>query len=148
MTKALFYLLPSALPKERQIFACRLAEKAYRLGHKIYIRTESETASKEMDDLLWTFRAGSFVPHGILGAGDPDPLQPVLIGSRQAPPPWQEIIINLAHDRPEPLGQHGKVLEILNADPKIRDAGRARYKAYRELGYPLETHDLAKEGNS
>ncbi|MEZ5578324.1 MAG: DNA polymerase III subunit chi [Candidatus Competibacteraceae bacterium] len=43
--------------------ACRLADKAYGLGHTVYLFTASEARAAALDDLLWTFRQDSFVPH-------------------------------------------------------------------------------------
>lgn len=45
------------------MFVCRLTEKAYTLGHRIYIQTESDQQSKLLDDLLWQYEASSFIPH-------------------------------------------------------------------------------------
>ena len=36
MTKVDFYILPSADPSARLDFACKLTEKAWRMGHRIY----------------------------------------------------------------------------------------------------------------
>ena len=37
MTKVDFYILPSADPSARLDFACKLTEKAWRMGHRIYL---------------------------------------------------------------------------------------------------------------
>ena len=69
MTRVSFYLLNSQDVQSRQQFACRLAEKAVRQGNKVMIATGNEAESRELDQLLWSFRPESFVPHVILGAG-------------------------------------------------------------------------------
>ena len=65
MTRIDFYILADSAQRSRALFVCRLAEKAYRMKHPIYIHTESEQQSALMDDLLWTFSQGSFLPHAL-----------------------------------------------------------------------------------
>jgi DNA polymerase-3 subunit chi len=63
MAEISFYILPSELTQERDEFACKLIEKAYRSGCFCYVLTDNVAQSQKIDDLLWTFRAGSFIPH-------------------------------------------------------------------------------------
>ena len=65
MAEISFYILPSESTQERYMFACKLIEKAYRSGHFCYVLTDNAEQSQKIDDLLWTFRAGSFIPHQI-----------------------------------------------------------------------------------
>ena len=64
MTKVDFYLL-GAGHNSHALFACRLAEKVWRLGHRVYLLAADPPAANELDDLLWTFSQGSFVPHAL-----------------------------------------------------------------------------------
>ncbi|MEA2080825.1 MAG: DNA polymerase III subunit chi, partial [Pseudomonadota bacterium] len=68
MTQVDFYLLQDDSAQNRISFACRLADKAYRLGNRVFIHTESAEQSRRLDDLLWTFQQNSFVPHAIYQA--------------------------------------------------------------------------------
>ncbi|WP_262965721.1 DNA polymerase III subunit chi [Methylobacter psychrophilus] len=65
MAEVSFYILPSQSIQERDEFACKLIEKAYRSGCFCYVLTDNTEQSQKIDDLLWTFRAGSFIPHQI-----------------------------------------------------------------------------------
>ena len=65
MPEVSFYILPSESQEERYLFACKLIEKAYRSGHFCYVLTDDAEQSQILDDLLWTFRAGSFIPHQV-----------------------------------------------------------------------------------
>jgi DNA polymerase III subunit chi len=69
MTRVDFYVLPDADPAQRPLLACKLAEKAYGQGLKVYIHTATEGEALHLDELLWTFRAGSFLPHAIVKPG-------------------------------------------------------------------------------
>ncbi|PKM13334.1 MAG: DNA polymerase III subunit chi [Gammaproteobacteria bacterium HGW-Gammaproteobacteria-3] len=137
-----FYLLASQSERERLYLACKLAEKAYRSGRFCYILTAHELQGKTLDDLLWTFRAGSFVPHQFYI--DTAAIEnKVLIGTAQsAPEPWQAMIINLSANPPEKLDHCERLLEILDNDENIKAQGRLRYKQYQQAGFKIATHKL------
>ncbi|MFZ4077576.1 MAG: DNA polymerase III subunit chi [Legionellaceae bacterium] len=62
-TRADFYLLNDENVDKSLHFACRLLEKAYLSGHRIFVRCEDEEQAMLLDDRLWTFSATSFIPH-------------------------------------------------------------------------------------
>ncbi len=95
-----------------------------------------------MDDLLWTFRAGSFIPHQIYSGALPDEENPVVIGSMEAPETWRKTIINLSAQAPEELGHTEKLLEILDDNEDIKTAGRNRYRYYQKLGFNNQTYKI------
>lgn len=63
MTRVDFYVLSDGGDQYRAVFACRLAEKALGHGMGIYIHTDGAAETGRIDQLLWTFRDGSFLPH-------------------------------------------------------------------------------------
>ena len=62
MTHVDFYILQDTQAQACPLFACKLTEKAYKKGHQVFINTQSDQQLRHLDDLLWTFRAGSFLP--------------------------------------------------------------------------------------
>lgn len=137
-----FYILPSSSEQGRFNFACKLAEKAYRSTSKVYILTDTETQSRKLDDLLWAFRAGSFVPHHVYTESTPATENWVLIGSTNAPENWQQTIINLSDQCPNNLEQSQRILEILNSDETIKHSGRQRYRQYQQSGFNINTYKM------
>ncbi len=142
MTRVDFYVLANAGEAERKRFACRLAEKAYRLKHSVHVSIDDERQAAELDELLWTFRDGSFVPHEVVKADQQDIESPVTIG--RSPPGGKptELVINLGRDIPEDSGELARIAEIVSDDEASRGLSRQRYARYRELGHTLETHKL------
>lgn len=140
MTRIDFYLLEDTHPLARYRFACRMAEKAYLLGHCVHIHAESATSTRQLDELLWTFRDGSFVPHEV----EPDESDscPVSIGHSDVPSSANEVLINLAATVPPFFSRFERVAEILGSDPVSRDEGRQRYRFYRDRGYALGHHAI------
>ena len=140
MARVDFYILAEAGPRLRQTFACRLAEKAYRLANTVHIHAGSPEDAASLDDLLWTFRDGSFVPHEILGDATVEPDAPITIGCRETRA--RDLLINLDDDVPAFAGTFPRVAELVTADPACRQAGRRRFAQYRDAGHELETHNL------
>ncbi len=137
-----FYVLPGDAPAARDQLGCRLAEKACKMGHQVYLHAESEAHARRLDELLWTFRAGSFLPHALLG-DDPQPPPQVLIGNAGgAAPPARDVLINLAADMPDFFDRFGRVAEIVDQSEDVKQAGRERFRRYREHGCQPETHKL------
>jgi DNA polymerase-3 subunit chi len=143
MTEITFYLLSARTEQDRYLFACKLIEKAWRLQQATYLYTQNTEQSELLDNLLWTFRAGSFVPHDIYYTNQlPEIRQTVLIGTQAAPTDWQKILINVSPDLPPYSDQTDKVLEILENDDAVRQAGRQRYRQYKEQGLHITTHHI------
>lgn len=138
MTRIDFYVIQSG---SAEATACRLAEKAYKLGHRIYIHTRSPEDSARMDDLLWTFRGGSFVPHGVHPVGE-DESAPVLVGHDDVPEGECDVLVNLAADVPTFFSRFERVAEVVGSDKASKEQARERFRFYRDRGYELQTHEL------
>ncbi len=145
MTRVDFYILPDSSANGRERFACRLAEKAYKMGHTLYLHTGSVQQAKQLDDLLWSFKQGSFLPHEIEGSSQDEP-PPILIGHSDETPgePHShcDVLINLAPAVPGFFSRFERVAELINQANDLKMQGRERFKFYRDRGYSLETHNL------
>jgi len=141
MTQLDFYILKAPYPGDRYQFACRLTEKVYGLGRRVYLHAGSDGEARHLDRLLWTFRDGSFVPHGLLGNADPR-LTPVLLGSGRDPTGEDDVLINIAPEVPAFFSRFQRVAEIVDGDPERLRADRARFRFYRERNHPVHTHEL------
>ncbi len=141
MSRIDFYVFPGRGVSARSMLACRLTEKAYGLGHKIYIHTDSAEQARYLDDLLWTFRQGSFIPHALCPA-PPNDASPVLIGWQGAPSNRQEVLINLGTQVPDFFEHFERVVELVDQDPETLKQSRTRFRAYREQGCEPETVKL------
>jgi len=138
MTKVDFYILGTGSSEQ---MACRLAEKAYGLGNRIYIHTETAQQATHMDELLWTFREGSFVPHEPYQTGNASE-SPIQIGCHESPETDCEVLINLAAEVPLFFSRFLRVAELIGTHQNAKVQGRERFRFYRDRGYPLDTHDL------
>jgi DNA polymerase-3 subunit chi len=141
MTKVDFYILQQQHGEARARFACRLAEKAWQQGNKVYIHTESAEQSQRLDEMLWTFRAGSFVPHSLDEDASAD-ASPIHIGHTGEPQHHDQVLINLAPEVPLFFSRFERVAELVDQSDECRTQGRERFRFYRDRGYPLDNHTI------
>jgi DNA polymerase-3 subunit chi len=138
-----FYVLKSAAAKQRWLFACRLTEKAYLRDLRIVIVNATLAEAKELDELLWTFNERSFIPHQICLDGQPlDQSTPVHLTLESTAIPAADLLVNLAPGLPAQFPQYPRIAEIIDADEERRRLGRERFKAYRDLKFTLQTHQI------
>ncbi len=141
MTQVDFYVLSTAEDTGREQFSCRLTEKIYKLGHRVYIHAASPDQVRFMNELLWTFRAGSFLPHECL-KNETAPDCHVLIGCASGDSPPADVLLNLAPEVPLFFSQYERVAEIIGQQEDERHSGRERYRFYHDRGYPIDTHKI------
>ncbi|HLQ24538.1 MAG TPA: DNA polymerase III subunit chi [Acidiferrobacterales bacterium] len=145
MTRIDFYLLQNPEPDGKKQLICKLADKAYRLGHQVYILTTSEEEARQLDDLLWVFNPGSFVPHGLLGEPDKvrlTALPPILIGHQESPDTRYNVLISLWREVPGFFSRFERLVELVGHEEEEKQRARAKFRFYRDRGYPLETHNM------
>ncbi|CAI8870949.1 DNA polymerase III subunit chi [Pseudomonas sp. IT-P176] len=141
MTKVDFYILPSADPQARLDFACKLSEKAWRMGLRIYLHCSDAAQRDDLDARLWAFKGESFVPHGP-AESEPDGL--IVLGLGDDPGEHQDLLVNLDLKVPPFAQRFARVAEVVVEDPAIRQAARESFRLYREQGYPLQDHRLQR----
>ena len=141
MTRVDFYILADADEAQRQLYLCRMVDKAYRLGLRIWIHAPSPEHGATLDDRLWTFSQSSFVAHDRAGADDAT-RAPVLIGDVRDIDSGRNLFVNEASDVPDAAQHFERVAEVVNNDPEVRRRGRAHFAYYREQGFELHHHRI------
>jgi len=141
VTQVDFYILAQQQPEDWLDFTCRLTEKAYRLGHKIYIHTRTQQDAEQLDEKLWTYEGNSFLPHGL--ASEPlASLPPIQIGHDHEPQGYSDLLINLASPVPVFFSRFRRVAEIVPNIESHKAQSREHYRFYRDRGYPLRSHQI------
>jgi DNA polymerase-3 subunit chi len=137
-----FYILSERSDDARERLSCRLAEKAYKMGHTVFLHAESEIQAHRLDEMLWTFRAGSFVPHARC-EDRPDPRPPVLIGSGDPPFTPANLLITLSRTVPPFYERFERIAEIVDQGEENKRMGRERFRFYRDRGVQPHSHHLS-----
>ena len=143
-----FYILPDELTEEPQQargqFACRLAEKAWRNGVTSHIHLASRDDLKDLDQLLWSFREDSFLPHAVV-TDSTLTQEPVSLGISDTSFINREgLLINLGNEIPADLSSFSRVAEIVVQDEKILKLARVRFRQYRERGLTPKHQKVGK----
>jgi len=139
MTRVGFYVVQATDQDQRLQVAVRLTDKAFQQGHRIFINAVDEAQARTLDELLWSYRPASFLPHGLHGQEHSDT---IAIGWGQDPDQHNDLLINLQLDIPLFFSRFARVAEVVTQDPTSLQALRESWKFYKERGYQLEKHDL------
>lgn len=136
-----FYILEEDSARARYNFICKLLEKAYKNRNRVYVNAQDQAQAHTLDEMLWTYRDDSFVPHNLYGDG-PELQPPIQIGFDIVPEKQNDVLINLHSDIPNYYRQFARVIEIVSADPAVQTVSREHYKFYRSAGFTINTHKL------
>jgi len=138
MTAVDFYTLPEGAPTPRLKAICQLVEKAFLGGERVLVWLQDEPQRATFDDLLWTFGDRSFVPHEPLAADPAACEAPVQLHAGDALPAAAKghftTLVMLRKEATKAVLDFSTVIEVVDADPDIRNAGRARFRFYRDNG--------------
>jgi DNA polymerase-3 subunit chi len=136
-----FYILHTHRRQEKDRLACQLADKAWHQGYRIHIQTKFPAQAHQLDMMLWVFKEESFLPHDIY-PNVPQSLAPIQIGYSAQISENMDVLINLTETVPPFYEQLKRIAEIVDDIPSALEAGRTRYRFYRNQGYELKTHDI------
>ncbi|MFZ1536161.1 MAG: DNA polymerase III subunit chi [Chromatiaceae bacterium] len=143
MTRIDFYSLADGSRGDRFLLTCRLAERIYHSGQdpiRIHIQIADPSQAEHLDRLLWTYDDQSFLPHGRIGQTDPM-LTAILIGDEPLAD-HDQVLINLDPSVPPWFARFERLCEPLGLEAAGRDAGRERFRYYRDRGYDLHHHKI------
>jgi DNA polymerase-3 subunit chi len=143
MTRVDFYLLDGDSAGGRDMAVCRLTNKAFLLGRRVFIRAADAEHARRLDALLWTFAAGSFIPHAL--DTEADDAMPVVLGEADPPAAFDDVLITLAPDVPGYFSRFQRVAEVVGGADADKQLARKRFRFYRDRGYELQTHNLGGE---
>jgi DNA polymerase-3 subunit chi len=139
LTQVDFYQIES--DENSLLFACRLIEKVYRLGHQLHVHTTDEAESSRLDELLWSFKAEAFIPHDRF---DPRSQAPIQISHEAEPVLHQDVLINLSPQIPPYFSRFSRVAEVVPQAADDRATARENFKYYKDRGYPLQYHKVGR----
>jgi len=124
----------------------RLCGKAMAAHARVMVWTQDAPATKALSRHLWCIPSTGFLPHcpthDALAA-----VTPIILDERAETFPHDDVLINLRAEVPPFFSRFQRLIEVVGADEDDKAAGRARFKFYRDRGYPLGSHDLAAGGD-
>jgi DNA polymerase III subunit chi len=138
----------------KSLYSCRLIRKIMASQHqdlpmRNVVVVGPSAFLKQLDEQLWSFSATEFLPHA-WGKDDVATETPIVfVESFESPElehlPHGDVLIHVGQDMPVSVEQVAsrfpRIVEIVSTDETDRQAGRARYKAYRDQGHELHNFD-------
>ncbi len=129
MSEILFYHLESQ-PLERVLPV--LVEKSLERGWNVVVETSSDERAEAIDNLLWTYRDDSFLPHARAG-GSEDAVQPVLITTRPHNPNGAQVRFFVDRAVPQTGEGYQRIVFMFSGrDPDAITEARTAWRALKD----------------
>jgi len=143
MPRVDFYLLQSEHNDAKLLLACRLAGKVYQNNLTGLIRVPDAETGKKLDDLLWTYDQGTFIPHQLEPGAESHARPPIVISHSTHCDYRRDVLISITEQVPQDLEQFDRIAEVVGALDGDKARARDRYRFYRDRGCQLETHEMS-----
>ena len=109
---------------------------------KIFVATQTQAEIEQLDELMWQYPAGRFLPHA--RADDQEPGKaPVIIGVLTDLYPT-DVVINLCAEAVPHPERFSRILEFVPYADDKKQASRVKYTIYRDLGLKPRTSKASK----
>ncbi|MHB8764666.1 MAG: DNA polymerase III subunit chi [Deferrisomatales bacterium] len=119
---------------------CERVEALAAEGGRVYLWAAAEADARRLDDLLWTFRDDSFVPHDLWEGGAALD-SPVAVGWARGNPNAADCLVLARDAHPDDLRGFSRAVDFAPVDDPGRiEAARARFRAYRAAGLQVAFH--------
>jgi DNA polymerase-3 subunit chi len=131
--------LEQALPK--------LLGRVLAAGGRAHVLCGAPERAGALDAALWTATDPDWLPHGLAG-GEHDALQPILIGTEDAPPAnGARFLVLAAGASSARLADYDRVLDLFDgSDAAAVDAARSRWTAAKAAGHALTYWQQGERG--
>ena len=128
---------------DKLAYACRLLRKAHRSRARVVVTGAAAQLSR-LDQLLWTFDAGEFLPHARLRAGEQPPPRlaptPLWLADQPADAGACDVLVNLGPGGLGDVPLPARTIELVaRADDEVA-AGRQRWRAHVAAGRSPVNH--------
>ncbi|WP_338558566.1 DNA polymerase III subunit chi [Erwinia sp. E_sp_B04_7] len=143
MKNATFWLIETDTPVDGisalEALVCDIAEARWREGKRVLIACEDEAQAIRLDEALWQRPASAFVPHNLAGEG-PKYGAPVELAwpQRRGNSP-RDLLISLLPQFADFATAFHEVVDFVPYEEELKQLARDRYKAYRSVGFHLNT---------
>lgn len=143
MKKATFYLMPSSDSvgdlSAQEALVCELSALYWRQGKRLLIACEDEQQAFRLDEAMWQNPPAAFLPHNLAGEGPKygAPIELAWPQKRGNSP--RDILISLLPCVADFATAFYEVIDFVPYEESLKQMARDRYKAYRRVGFHLNT---------
>ncbi len=124
-----------------------LSRKILPRGMRAFIFVPDEAEAERVDNYLWTASAAEFLPHA-RAESDAAADSPAVVATAEPPPDWDcgGVLVSWGAEAPPFFGRFETLADITGNRPQEMRAARLRYKFYEAHGYPIDLHEMDKNG--
>jgi DNA polymerase III subunit chi len=152
MTQVDFHILQDTNSEARWLYACRFVEKVASLGHNILIAVDTKVEAQMLDELLWSFKPESFIPHHLVGDENKTQVEITYTVNTNndnnhdsnhdsnSYTGQQQVLVNISSQVPDYFSCFERLTEIVIQEPIVLEKTREHYKFYKQRGYPISQH--------
>jgi DNA polymerase-3 subunit chi len=121
---------------EKARLLCELTEEFYLQGMRVLVIIQDDNQGVTLDQFMWTWKKGSFLPH-VYDNGAVECLdEPVVIAAREENANGASVLIAGQPCSVEFARQFQVVIDFAEVyDETLREASRNRFRVYREAGF-------------
>jgi DNA polymerase-3 subunit chi len=125
---------------------CQKVAEQYAADARVYVWASSQAEAMRIDELLWTFEEGSFIPHN-LWSDKEEFREQVTVGWLATNPNSASVLV-IAGEQPleglaEMAARFGRILDFVpSKDKRATTAARERYKALNGAGFSMRFHPV------
>lgn len=125
---------------QKQKIVCDIVEKCYRASKRVVVYAKDQEEAKLLDQLLWTWKQSSFLPHLHSGSLNTSFEEPIVITSQIEDSFDYNTLISLDAVPQETLNKFHTAIEFVEKYDITRlTESRVRYKMYKANEYTIET---------
>ena len=118
--------------------ACEIAEHTYLAGTPLQVIAANQEQAARLDELLWSFKPDSFVPHGLWTGDRNEPSQPVVITDVQERVPEIESLLMMDYCPVELVERFSQAIHLVVVDNQERlEASRGYWTQLRAAGFTM-----------
>lgn len=116
----------------------RLLGRVLAAGGRAHVLCGEAERARALDASLWLGSDPDWLPHGLAG-GEHDPLQPILLGTEDAPPAnGARFLVLVAGAESGRMAEYDRVLDLFDgSDAEAVAAARRRWAAAKAAGHAL-----------
>jgi len=143
MKNATFYVLETDATSDGlsavEALVCNLAETRWRAGKRVLIACEDEQQAIRLDEALWQRPANASVPHNLAGEGPRYGAPVELAWPQRRGSSQRDLLISLLPHFADFATAFHEVIDFVPYEDALKQLARDRYKAYRSVGFQLNT---------
>lgn len=124
----------------------RLLERALKDGYRIVVMASSEERIEHLNQLLWAYDDGSFLPHGSARDGH-TARQPIFLTAAEANPNQSDMLVLVDGARAEAPERFRRVCDMFDGnDESAVAAARGRWRDAKAAGHSLTYWEQTPSG--